>query len=335
MILAGDIGGTKCNLALFQEQGHVLHPVFQRRFATRDYARLEDLIADFLRQAGPLVDDAMGKRIGATGFGVAGAVVDGCLHSGNLPWNLDVGGLARKLGLEQVVVLNDLAATALGLEKLPAKDVLVLNEGIPQREATRAVIAAGTGLGEAILFWDGQQHRIVPSEGGLADFAARSDREFQLLCYLKKRLPHVCCEEILSGRGFLRIHEFLDPGVRHPSFDEPQADAASEITRRALAQTCPVCVEALDLWTEAYGAEAGNLALRTLAFGGVYVAGGIVSKILPKMEDGTFFRSFCEKTKLAPVLARIPIYVVLKEDAPLWGAAYEAIASPRSYAKSA
>jgi glucokinase len=326
MILAGDVGGTKSNLALFQEDGPVLHPVFQRRFANKNYAQFEDLVADFRRQAGPSITGLRGHGVSAAGFAAAGALVDGRLHSGNLPWDLDLARLVRQLDVEPVVLLNDLTATAYSLDKLSAKDLAIVNEGVPQRMATKAVIAAGTGLGEAILFWDGRQHRIAPSEGGLADFAARTNREIQLLDYLKKRLPHVCNEEILSGRGFRRIHEFLNPGVKHPSFEDPDADAANDITRKALAQLCPVCVETLDLWTEAYGAEAGNLALRTLALGGVYVGGGIAPKILPKIEDGTFFRSFCEKTELAPVLARIPVYVILNEDAPMLGVAYQAYA---------
>jgi glucokinase len=202
-----------------------------------------------------------------------------------------------------------------------------LNQGIPEPNATRAVIAAGTGLGEAILFWDGQQYRVAPSEGGQADFAPRTEIEIQLLRHLKQQLPYVSCEEIISGRGFLRIHKLLRPSLRHPSFDAAEGDAAKEITQQGLAQYCPVCVETLGLWTEAYGAETGNLALRTLALGGVYVAGGIAPKLLAKLCDGTFVRAFCGKSQFAPALARIPISVVMNEDAPVWGAAYQALNS--------
>jgi glucokinase len=330
LILAGDVGGTKSNLALLQADGPVLRPVFQRRFANKNYACFEDLVVDFRRQAASSISGLRGQRITAAGFGAAGALVEGRLHSRNLPWDLNLAQLVQQLDVEPVVLLNDLTATAYSLDKLSAKDLAIVNEGVAQRMATKAVIAAGTGLGEAILFWDGQQHRIAPSEGGLADFAARTDREIRLLNYLKERLPYVCNEEILSGRGFRRIHEFLNPGVKHPSFEDPDADAAIDITREALAGLCPVCVETLDLWTEAYGAETGNLALRTLALGGVYVAGGIAPKILPKVEDGTFLRSFCEKTQLAPLLARIPIYVILNEDAPMLGVAYQAYAASHS-----
>jgi glucokinase len=325
MILAGDVGGTKCNLGLFTKSGPALRSVFQRRLATRDYAGFEDLIGDFLERAAGPNRSARGQEIEAAGFGLAGVVVDGSLHAGNLPWVLNGSALAQKLHLNKVVLLNDLTATALSLERLGSNDFAILNQGTREPKATKAVIAAGTGLGEAILFWDGQRYRVAPSEGGQADFAPRTEIEIQLLTHLNKRLPHVSCEEILSGRGFRRIHEFLSPSVRHPSFDSPESDAAREITEQGLAQSCPVCVETLSLWTEAYGAEAGNMALRTLALGGIYVAGGIAPKILSKLRDGRFLRAFCGKSKFAQVLARVPISVIVNEDAPVWGAAYQAL----------
>ncbi|MGC2185259.1 MAG: glucokinase [Terriglobales bacterium] len=327
MILAGDIGGTKCNLALFREtETGALEPVFQCRYATHDFSRFEDLLEQFRLQAAERAGDIVAEPITAVGFGVAGAVVDGRLHANNLPWDLDAGGLARQLdvNLKHIVLLNDVVATAWSLDKLPAQDLAVLNQGVAHPNGTRAVMAVGTGLGETFLFWDGRQYRMFPSEGGLASFAPHTEREIQLLVHLKQRLPHVCCEDVISGRGIRAIHEFLDPAVRHPSFDAPGADPAREISEQAVAGSCKVCVATLDLWTDAYGAEAGNLAVRALAFGGVYVAGGIAPKILPKLKDGTFFRAFCDKTLLSPVLARIPIYVVLNEDAPIWGAAYQA-----------
>jgi glucokinase len=327
MILAGDVGGTKCSLGLFAKNGPSLRSVFQRRLATRDYAGFEDLIGDFLERAAGPERGAHGQEIEAAGFGLAGVVVDGSLHAGNLPWVLDGSALAQKLHLNKVVLLNDLTATALSLDQLGPNDFAVLNQGTSEHKATKAVIAAGTGLGEAILFWDGQQYRVAPSEGGQADFAPRSELEIQLLSHLNQRLHHVSCEEIISGRGFRRIHEFLNPSLSHASFDAPDGDAAREITQLGVAQSCSVCAEAVRLWIEAYGAEAGNMALRTLALGGVYVAGGIAPKILPKLRDGAFFRAFCGKSKFASVLARVPISVVVNEDAPVWGAAYQALTS--------
>ena len=186
-------------------------------------------------------------------------------------------------------------------------DFVTLNRGVPGHHATRGVIAAGTGLGEALLFWDGEKYRVAPAEGGQADFAPRTDREMQLLSHLRLQLPHVSCEEIVSGRGFRRIHEFLDPSVRHASFESQEGNAASEITQRGLAKSCAVCEETLDFWTEIYGATTGNFVLHTMAVGGVYIAGGIATKILPKLQEGAFFKVFCGAGKLAAVLARVPI----------------------------
>jgi glucokinase len=325
MILAGDVGGTKCSLGLFRQEGLALRSVFQRRLATRDYAGFEELVEDFLQQA--TAENAKAPAIDAAGFGVAGVVAGGRHYSENLPWVVDVSALTQKLNLKDIRLLNDVAATALSLERLPVTDFVSLNPGTSMPYTTRAVIAAGTGLGEAILFWDGARYQVAQAEGGQADFAPRTEREIQLLSRLIMQLPHVSCEEIVSGRGFRRIHEFLNPAVRHVSFESPEGSAASEITQRGLAQSCAVCVETLNVWTEIFGAVTGNFALQTMALGGIYIAGGIAVKILPKLQDGTFFKSFCGTSKLAPVLARIPISVVVNEDAPIWGAAYEALMS--------
>jgi glucokinase len=325
MILAGDVGGTKCSLGLFAKNGPSLRSVFQSRLATRDYSGFEDLIGDFLERAAGPNRSVRGQEIEAAGFGSAGVVVDGSLHARNLPWVLDGSALAQKLHLDKIVLLNDLTATALSLDRLGSNDFAILNQGTAERNATKAVIAAGTGLGEAILFWDGQQYRVAASEGGQADFAPHNQLEIQLLTHLNKQLPHVSCEEVISGRGFLRIHEFLDSSLRHPFFDSTEGDAAKEITERGMGRSCPVCVETMRVWVEAYGAEAGNMALRTLALGGVYIAGGIAPKILSKFRDGAFLRAFCGKSKFASVLSRIPVSVVVNEDAPVWGAAYQAL----------
>jgi len=327
MILAGDVGGTKCNLGLFLQEGLILRSVFQRRLATRDYAGFEDLVEDFLKQAIAVDANAKVPAIDAAGFGVAGVVAGGRHYSENLPWVVDVSALAQKLNLKNIRLLNDLTATALSLERLSLNDFVSLNPGTPAHNATRAVIAAGTGLGEAILFWDGETYRVAPAEGGQADFAPRTGREIQLLNHLRVQLPHVSCEEIVSGRGFRRIHEFLNSGVRHASFNSPEGNAANEITQRGFAQSCPVCVETLGFWAEIFGAVTGNFALQTMALGGIYIAGGIAVKILPKLQDGIFFKSFCGESKLAPMLGHIPISVVVNEDAPIWGAAYEALRS--------
>ncbi len=325
MILAGDVGGTKCNLGLFRQEGLALSPVFRRRLATRDYAGFDDLVEDFLKQAASGHENPKALVVDAAGFGVAGVVADGRHYSENLPWLVDVAPLTRKLNLNDISLLNDLAATALSLERLSGNDLFVLNPGTPVLHATKGVIAAGTGLGEAVLFWDGEKYQVAGAEGGQADFAPRTEREIQLLSHLRIQIPHVSCEEIVSGRGFRRIHEFLKPAMRHETFDSPEGNAAAEITQRGLEQSCSVCVETLDFWTEIFGGVTGNFALQTLALGGIYVAGGIAVKILPKLQDGDFYKSFCGTSKLAAVLTRIPVSVIVNEDAPMLGAAYQAL----------
>jgi glucokinase len=327
MILAGDVGGTKCNLALFRQEGFTLRPAFQRRLATRDYKGFDDLIEDFLQQASAAEKGASGPAIDAAGFSVAGAVVEGKHYAENLSWTVDAAALARKLKLKNIFLLNDLMATALSLERLSAQDFVTLNPGIPGHHATRGVIAAGTGLGEALLFWDGEKYRVAPAEGGQADFAPRTERETELLRHLRLQLPRVSCEEIVSGRGFRRIHEFLNSDVRHASLESREGNAASEITQRGLSNSCSVCRETLEFWTEIYGGAAGNFVLNTMAVGGAYIAGGIATKILPKLQDGAFYKAFCGAGKLAQVLAGVPISVVVNEDAPMLGAAYEAFRS--------
>jgi len=327
LILAGDIGGTKCNLAALEEHNGALEVVFQNRYATRDFSSLEELVESFLRKDIPARDAIAGQRIHAAGFGVAGTVVDGRLYAINLPWELRPESLARILNLstKNIVIMNDVVATAHGLDKLPAEDFLVLCEGTAHAGANKGLIAAGTGLGEAILFWNGRRHVASASEGGAADFAPRTDREIELVQFLRRTLPRVTCEDIFAGRGFQRIHQFLDPNMHHSSSSGAAGDFAREITQNALAGTCPVCVETLDFWMDAFGAEAGNFALRAVAYGGVYVAGGIVLKILSKLQRSSFCRSFSDKFPLNAVLSRIPISIVLNENAPVLGAAYEAL----------
>ena len=325
MILAGDVGGTKSNLGLFLEKGTALGSVFQRRLATRDYPGFEALIEAFLQQAQEANASLSRASIDAAGFGVAGVVTGGRHYSENLPWVLDSAALSGSLNLKNVQLLNDLAATALSLDRLPADDLVVLSPGTPVPNATRGVIAAGTGLGEALLFWNGERYQVAAAEGGQSDFAPRTEREIQLLSHLRRQLSHVSCEEIVSGRGFRRIHEFLNSAVRHESFESPVANPASDITQRGLAGSCKVCVETLGFWVEIFGGATGNFALQTMPLGGIFIAGGIAAKILPKLQDGIFFKSFCGAGKLAQVMARVPITVVVNEDAPMLGAAYEAL----------
>jgi glucokinase len=242
---------------------------------------------------------------------------------------VDARILEHELQVPKIVLMNDLGATGHSIEHLAPDEFCVLNPGRPEPGGTRALLAAGTGLGQSILVWDGQRYRIVPSEGGHSDFAPHTEQQIELLRFMRRRYPQVSWELILSGRGFRTIHEFLSSTVKHASFEDPDADPAPEITTKGLAKTCPVCVETLDLWTAIYGAEAGNLALKVLALGGVYVAGGIAVKIIDKIKDGTFFKAFQDKWHFENLLANIPLSVVLNESAPLMGAAYEALEAVR------
>ena len=324
MILAGDVGGTKCNLALFAEKNRKLEVVFRERFASKEFAQFDLIIKEFSRRAAPHLGSS---KIRAAGFGVAGPVINNRIHATNLPWIVDAEILSKEVGVESIVLINDLGATGHSLEHLPPEDFCVLNPGKPLEGASRALLAAGTGLGEGILFWDGTRYKVVPSEGGHSDFAPRTDQQIELLKFMRHRYPQVSWELILSGRGFRTLHEFIAPSVKHHIFEDPDADPAPFITKSGLDKSCPICVQTLDLWTSVYGAEAGNLALKVLALGGVYVAGGIAVKILPKMTDGTFFNAFKEKWHFTNMLADVPLSIVLNESAPLIGAAYEAYAT--------
>ena len=316
MILAGDIGGTKTNLGLFDAPQGALVKVTDKRYISHEHTGLDEIVKDFVC--------GTKAQVTAASFGIAGPVVDNRVHTGNLPWIIDGATLAKELGLERVRLLNDLEATAHGVSMMQPINLERIYAGVPTQQAHRAVIAAGTGLGEAILFWDGTKHLPMATEAGHADFAPHTDQHAELWKFIKARNEFASAEMVLSGRGFRTIHEFLSPTVRHPSFDDPSADPAREITQQALAGQCPVCMATLDLWVEIYGCEAGNLAVRSVARGGIYVAGGIAVKILPKLKEGKFVAGFKNKEKMAYFLDQVPIHVILDEECPLKGAAYAA-----------
>jgi glucokinase len=316
MLLAGDIGGTKTNMGLFEVRQGALVLVTDKRYPSREHKGLEEIVKDFV--------SVTGAKVTAASFGIAGPVVSNRVHAGNLPWIVDGATMAGELGLDRVRLLNDLEATAYGISVIGPNDFETIYPGVPAPQAPRVVIAAGTGLGEAILFWDGARHVPTATEGGHADFAPHTDQQADLWRFIKSHSEFVSNELILSGRGFRTLHEFLNPDVRHPGFDDSGIDPAPEITQNALAKTCPVCVAALDLWVEIYGSEAGNLIVRTVARGGVYVAGGIAVKILPLLKDGRFAAAVRHKEKMTDFLAQVPIHVILDEDCPLKGAAYAA-----------
>jgi glucokinase len=316
LILAGDIGGTKTNLGLFEEQNGSLKQIQETRYPSREHAGLEEIVSDFLKTTG--------AKPTAAGFGIAGPVVDHRVHTGNLPWIVDGEKLASLLGLKTVALLNDLEAAGYGTSLMTPADLETLYTGTPSQKTPRVVIAAGTGLGECLILWTGTRFVPFATEAGHADFAPQTDQQADLWKFIKAHNQYVSTEMVLSGRGFQTLHEFLAPEVKHEGFDNPSVDPAPEITRRALTGECAVCAAAVDLWIEIYGSEAGNLAVRGVARGGIFIAGGIAVKILPKLKDGRFVKAAQDKEKMVDFLKSVPIQLILNENCPLLGAALAA-----------
>jgi glucokinase len=318
MILAGDVGGTKTALALFDEARPGRPRVQSRSLPSRDFPSLEAAIRRFL-------DDIGRPVVAAACFGVAGAVVDGRCFTTNLPWEVDERRLAELIATDRVRLLNDLEAAGYGVLELPAEDLAVLQPG-ERRAGHKVLIAAGTGLGEALLPWDGARHRVIASEGGHADYGPRSELEVGLLVFLQKEFGHVSYERVLSGPGLLNIYRYLrDTGyAAEPAWLRDRmagADGSAVISEVGLGGGHPLCVTALDVFVSVYGAEAANLALKALAVGGVVVGGGIGPKIRAKLEDGAFVAAFRAKGRFTEILSTIPIHLALNAEAPLLGAA--------------
>lgn len=320
-VLAGDIGGTKTNLALYAvDRSRALTVVREASYRSQEHRGLEAVVADFL---------AGGReRVNAAAFGVAGPIVDDQVKTTNLPWMVRAKRLARLVGGRPVRLLNDLEATAYGGLFLPRRRVEWLVRG-RRRPGNVAVIAAGTGLGQAFLYWDGARHRPVATEGGHADFAPRNDKELALLVYLQKRFPRISYERVLSGPGLVNIFSFLAEELGRPVAPRvrerlAQEDAAAVIGEAGVAGTCPASVEAVETFVSLYGAQAGNLALTVMATGGVFVGGGIAVKLLPKMKNGAFVSSFIDKGRYRDFMAAIPIGVLLEPKTALLGAAHAA-----------
>jgi glucokinase len=318
MILAGDIGGTKVHLALFEVEGHGVTLKALDTFQSSAYASLVELSQAFLARHQHKIDHAC--------FGVAGPIKRGRAQVTNLPWVIDAAEAARALGLEQVWLINDLAANAYGIGGLTPADFVELNRGEADAAGNVAIISAGTGLGEAGMLWEGNHHLVIPSEGGHSDFAPRTDLDVELLKYLRGRFGQVSWENVLSGPGLFSIYQFLrDTGRgQEPAWlaDEiKQADPPAAITRAALAGKSDLCAQALDLLVAYYAAEAANLALKMLALGGVYVGGGIAPKILGKLQDGAFMKSFIGAGRMKQLLAAMPVRVITNDKTALIGAA--------------
>ncbi|MFN7964015.1 MAG: glucokinase [Thermoanaerobaculia bacterium] len=315
-VLAGDVGATTTRLASYHRgpEGSLEEGV-RRAYPSAEHSGLEALLRRFLAETG--------SRARHLCLGLPGPVRDGRCRITNLPWQVDAHELEATLGLDQVTLLNDLEAQAHALAALPPEALLELAPGAPEPRGNRALIAAGTGLGEAGLAWDGARHRPFATEGGHASFSPQSELEVTLLGFLARRHGHVSWERVLSGPGLAEIFEFLceHRGEVPAAWFLEARDPAAALTERALAGTHARASEALELFVRLYGAEAGNLALKMLATGGLYVAGGIALKILPRLSQGGFLEGFLDKGRMRELLLTVPVRVVLHPLPGLLGAA--------------
>lgn len=319
LLLAGDIGGTKTTLALFTPEAGPRRPLAQATFPSREHGSLENIVAQFLTGTNVRVTEAS--------FGVAGPVVQGRAQVTNLPWQADEHALSRALDGAPVRLLNDLDAIAHAVPFLEPSDLETLNEGQPEQHGPLVVIAPGTGLGEAFLVWDGKRYQPFPSEGGHADFAPTTPTQVELLSYLLTRFDHVSYERVCSGKGLPNLYAFLRDSGRfaEPDWLREQLASARDptpiIVRAALENAAHISSAALRLFVSILGGEAGNLALRVLATGGVYLGGGIPPRILSQLKEPFFMRSFTRKGRFAHLLARVPLHVILNPQVALLGAA--------------
>jgi len=321
MLLAGDIGGTKTNIGIYSPEKGPREPLFESTFLSSQYSSLEMLVSEFLSQVSIKIDRAS--------FGVAGPVVSGRARITNLPWVIEEDQLMGSLHLKSVLLFNDLEAIAYGVNLLEEDDLHTLNKGVPTPRGTLAVIAPGTGLGEAFLIWEGERYFSYPSEGGHADFGPNSDLEIDLLRSFQKKFGHVSYERICSGHGLPNIYDYLKESgyAEEPPWLAEQLAATSDptpvIVKAAIdtKKSCKLCVTTLSLFISALGAEAGNLALKVMATGGVYLGGGILPRIISLLDEGTFMDCFTNKGRFSELVSRIPVHVICNPKIALMGAA--------------
>lgn len=318
MILAGDIGGTNARLAYFQPQNGRFQLVSERVFPSRDHRGLGEIVTQFL--------DESGTRPEAACFGIAGPVRNGRVETSNLPWVIEQSVLANQIHLAATLLINDLEASAWGIGALGIEDLVTLNPGAGSVAGNQAVVAPGTGLGEAGLFWDGSRHHVFACEGGHTDFAPRGELQIELLRFLAAKFGHVSYERILSGPGLVNVYEFLcASGCGKKSAELSSAmeggDPAAAISQAALSGKDSLAGKALDLWIGVYGAETSNLGLKIMSTGGLFLAGGISPKILPRLKGSLFMEAFLDKGRMRPLVEAMPVHVVTNEKAGLLGAA--------------
>jgi glucokinase len=341
-ILAGDIGGTKTRLAVVNVEGSDVQPIYELTYASREYATFEELVADFLsRTSGHVTRSesapaatSKAPRIEHAAFGIAGPVLGSVAYTTNLPWRIDSEALRERFGFQRCTLLNDLEATAYGLPALGENDLHTLQTGKEEAKGNIAIIAAGTGLGEAGMYWDGSRHRPFATEGGHTSFSPGSDLDMALLAHMRLQRKHVSWERVVSGMGLLAMYEFLcvHRGLAVPEWlvvEQRNGDAAAAISKAAQNGSDELSVETMKWFVHLYGAEAGNLALKTMSRGGIYVGGGIAPKILPLLITGEFVESFASKGRMRTLLETMPVKVILNDRAALFGPALFAADSAR------
>lgn len=315
MILAADIGGTKTHLALFKE-GKETSIVAEKKYSSKKYASLSLIIKEFLSENPCDIQKAC--------LGIAGPIQNGVCKTTNLAWTVDAKELSEILGIQHVWLLNDLEAMAYGIFCLRPDEFFVLNEGSSHANANAALLAAGTGLGQVGLFWDGKKHRTFASEAAHADFAPRTEDEIELLRYLTEKFKRVSYERVLSGPGLHNIYRFLIDTKREKECliqEFKDKDPPRVIVEMALKKSDKACMRALEMFVSLYGSQTGNTALTFLSLGGIYIGGGIAPHIIEVMNSGIFMQSYLAKGRLSPLLASIPVKVILNEKTPLLGAA--------------
>jgi len=322
MILAGDIGGTNARLAVFDVLDGHFSLISASVFPSREYSSLDEIVSKFVQTAN--------VHPHAACFGVAGPVRNGRVEASNLPWIIESKRLAEELDLKKTLLINDLEANAWGIAFLDPADLVSLNQVKGTPVGNQAVISAGTGLGEAGMYWDGAKHHVFACEGGHADFAPRNELETELLRYLRVRFGHVSYERIVSGPGLVNVFNFLRDTGRgvEPKWlaDEMlHSDPAAAISRAAIDGKCGLSEQAIDLFVSIYGAEAGNLALKIMATGGIYLGGGIAPKMLPKLAGPLFMEGFLSKGRMQHLLEAIPVKVITNDKVALLGAARFAV----------
>ncbi|MEN6375316.1 MAG: glucokinase [Smithella sp.] len=322
-VLAGDIGGTKTNLAVFSSEAGLKSPLAEGTFPSRKYPDLESIVREFLLR------NANGINIDLASFGVAGPVIDGRAKITNLPWVMDEENLACIFGFSSVRLLNDVMACACALPSFGANDLYTLNEGISDPAGAIAIVAPGTGLGEAYLTWNKTYYQAHASEGGHTDFAPTNALEAGLLNYLWKRFDHISTELVCSGSGLINIYNYLKDGgyAAEPDWLAAELSAVDDpvpvIIRVAVDadRSCMLCQSALDVFIHTLGAEAGNMALKVMASGGVYLGGGIPPRIIAALQKGSFIDAFRCKGRMSELLERMPVRVIMNPRAALLGAA--------------